>query len=83
MAYTVFGEDYHAGPGGRVIAARREDYELGKRFWQLCEHLFAEGKIKAYPTRVEGSGLEGVLTGLGMLRENRVSGQKLVYTLDE
>lgn len=81
MAYTIFGEDYHAGPGGRVIAASGGDYKLGKRFWQLCESLFAEGRVRVHPTIVGNEGLEGVLSGLRMLKENRVSGRKLVYTL--
>lgn len=80
LYYTVFGEPYMYF-GERP--ASLEDYEFGKRFWELSKGLLAEGKVR--PIRVirnrGGSGLEGVLVGLHESKEGRVSAGKLVYTL--
>lgn len=39
-----------------------------------------EGKIKVHKPRV-GSGMENILDGLDQLKNNKVSGEKLVYRL--
>lgn len=60
-----------------------ENYEFGKKFWEISRGLLAEGKLK--PIRVVknqgGSGLEGVVVGLKELKEGKVSAGKLVYTI--
>ncbi|KAL2267837.1 hypothetical protein VTJ83DRAFT_5114 [Remersonia thermophila] len=80
LAYTMFGEPVDIGIQKPVVP---EDYEFGKKFWELSRGLLAEGKLK--PARVGlnrgGEGLEGVLIGLDELKHGRVSGEKLVYTL--
>ncbi|SPN97149.1 related to toxD gene [Cephalotrichum gorgonifer] len=80
LYYTVFGEDFMYG---EKLDAVPKNYEFGKTFWELSRELLAAGKVK--PIRVSvnrgGSGLEGVLVGLNELREGKVSGEKLVYTL--
>ncbi|KAF6815058.1 zinc-binding oxidoreductase [Colletotrichum sojae] len=80
LYYTVFGEPF--GYFGRREAVP-EDYEFGKRFWELSRQLLADGKLK--PIRViknrGGSGLDGVIFGLKELKEGKVSAGKLVYTL--
>ena len=78
LAYTALGEAFTFGD--IKIPAKPEDYEFAKMFWELSRELLAEGKIKAHPRRVR-QGLEGVLEGLQELKDNRVSGEKLVYTL--
>lgn len=80
LAYFVFGEEFRKwGP----FPARPADFEFGKMFWELTRGLMAEGKVKAARQDVNrgGKGLEGVLVGLQEMREGRVSGVKLVYTL--
>lgn len=81
MGYTVFGEAFNRG--GREYPAKPQDKEFGKAFWDLSGDLLARGKFKVARTSVNqgGAGLEGVLKGLDDLREGRVSGTKLVYTL--
>jgi hypothetical protein len=46
--------------------------------------LFAEGRLVAHPQKVnlDGEGLEGVLKGLQIIRDGKVSGFKLVYRID-
>lgn len=80
FAYTVFGEAFEKF---RRFEAVEEDYEFGKMFWELSRELLAAGKVKAARRDVNrgGKGLEGVLVGLKEMKENKVSGVKLVYTL--
>ncbi|EAQ88415.1 hypothetical protein CHGG_05034 [Chaetomium globosum CBS 148.51] len=81
LGYTILGEEIKKG--GRDIPAIPEDYEFGKKFWEVSSGLLAEGKIKPARTDVNrgGKGLEGVLVGLEELKAGKVSGVKLVYTL--
>jgi hypothetical protein len=85
LGYTILGEDIHKGhiDEGRLIPAVPEDYEFGKKFWEVSRGLLAEGKVKPARTDVNrgGKGLEGVLVGLQELKAGKVSGVKLVYTL--
>ncbi|KAL3300889.1 toxD protein [Colletotrichum asianum] len=80
LYYTVFGEEF--GYFGKRDAVP-ENYEFGKRFWELSRELLAEGKLK--PIRViknrGSSGLDGVIVGLKELKEGKVSAGKLVYTI--
>ncbi|KAF4813849.1 Protein TOXD [Colletotrichum siamense] len=80
LYYTVFGEEF--GYFGKRDAVP-ENYEFGKRFWELSRELLAAGKLK--PIRViknrGGSGLDGVIVGLKELKEGKVSAGKLVYTI--
>ena len=81
VAYTMFGEAFDKV--WLVMPAVPEDYEYGKMFWGLARELLEQGKVK--PARGDvnrgGEGLEGVLVGLRDLKEGKVSGVKLVYTL--
>ncbi|KAK1597968.1 zinc-binding dehydrogenase [Colletotrichum navitas] len=81
LYYSVFGEEYGYFAGKRDAVP--ENYEFGKKFWEISRDLLADGKLK--PIRViknqGGSGLEGVVVGLKELKEGKVSGGKLVYTI--
>lgn len=81
MGYTVFGEAFTRG--GRDYPAKPEDREFGKAFWDLSQDLLEQGKFKVARTSVNqgGAGLDGVLKGLEDLRNGKVSGTKLVYSL--
>ncbi|GAB7365801.1 hypothetical protein MBLNU230_g7134t1 [Neophaeotheca triangularis] len=81
LGYTVMGESFMFGP--TEWKAKPEDLEFGRKFWELSEKLFAEGKVKVHPPQVEKGGLQGVFDGLKALREERVSGKKLVYNVQE
>lgn len=80
LAYFVFGEEFKKWV---PLPAKPEDYEFGKMFWEMARGLLAEGKVKAARQDVNrgGKGLEGVLKGLQDMREGKVTGVKLVYTL--
>lgn len=81
LGYTVNGEMFYFGP--QEWKARPDDLEFGKKFWALSEKLFAEGKLKVHPPQEEKGGLQGVFDGMQALREQRVSGKKLVYDVNE
>ncbi|GAD97953.1 zinc-binding oxidoreductase ToxD, putative [Paecilomyces variotii No. 5] len=81
LAYTAIGEDFKFGDVH--VPAKPEDKEFAEKFWAMAEKLFAEGKVEAHPPKVNPGGLKGVLDGLNLLRENKVSGKKLVYNVDE
>lgn len=76
LAYTAIGEKYNDR-----FQASQTDYEFGAKFWKVAEGLLNEGKIKAHPTEVR-KGLEGVPQGLQDLKDGKVSGVKLVYTVE-
>jgi NADPH:quinone reductase-like Zn-dependent oxidoreductase len=81
LAYTVVGEAFKIGP--KDVPAKPQDFEFGKMFWELARQLLAEGKVKVHRISVNetGKGLEGVLKGIELMRQGKVSGRKLVYTL--
>ncbi|KAK2613982.1 hypothetical protein N8I77_000847 [Diaporthe amygdali] len=81
MGYTALGEAFKRH--GREYPQKPEDAKFGKAFWELTEDLLSKGKFKAARMSVNrgGEGLEGVLKGLNDLKEGKVSGTKLVYTL--
>lgn len=81
LAYTVFGED--VTKLGHDIPANAKDWEFGTMFMALARNLVASGKVKPAKQSVNrgGQGLEGVLKGLDEIKQGKVSGEKLVYTL--
>lgn len=80
LAYTITGEAFTFGPAD--IPAAPQDFEFGKTFWEMSTGLFAEGKVKVHRPEVRKGGLKGVFDGLNDLKEGKVSGVKLVYTLE-
>jgi hypothetical protein len=80
LAYTMFGEPFDKGIPTPAVPA---DFEYGVKFWELARELLAAGKIKPAKADVNrgGKGLDGVLVGLKELKDGKVSGAKLVYTL--
>ena len=81
IGYTIFGESFKMGPN--KIPAVPEDFEFGKKFWELSTGLLESGKVKAHRSAVDkyGVGLDGVSKGMAVLRQGWVSGEKLVFTL--
>lgn len=83
LAYTALGEYSTMGPGGPELPASKEDYEFGVMFWDMAQKSLAERKLKVHPPKVGKEGLKGVLDGLQLLRDDKVSGEKLVYRVSE
>jgi NADPH:quinone reductase-like Zn-dependent oxidoreductase len=81
LAYTIVGERFTLGT--KEFPAKPEDEAFAKKFWKITKDLLAEGKVKAHKLSVNeyGSGLDGVLKGMEAMKEGKVSGEKLVFTL--
>lgn len=79
LAYTAIGEDFTFGK--TPMAAKPEDKKFASNFMGIAERLLADGKVKVHKPKVCSGGLKGVLNGLQLLREDRVSGEKLVYNI--
>lgn len=74
-AYIFEGKEYHARP---------DDFVFYSEFYRLVETLWAQGRLTTHPVRLESGGLNGVVGhGLQLLREGKVSGEKLVYRIDD
>lgn len=78
---TVFGESFDKL--GAHVPAKLEDYEFTKKFWRITEGLLATGQLKPHPITLGKEGLVGVFEGMQKAREGKVSGEKLVYRVDE
>ena len=81
LGYTAIGEEISFP--GRKIPAKKEDLQFMTMFTGIAQELLAEGKIKPHPVGLRQGGLKGVLDGLQDMREGKVSGEKLVYRVDE
>lgn len=81
LAYTVVGESFKFGPN--EVPAKPEDAKFAEEFWELSRRLLADGKVKAHKPSVDkyGKGLEGAVKGMQALKERKVSGEKLVFTM--
>jgi SAM-dependent methyltransferase len=80
IGYTVFGEEFRKET---VVQKREVDYEFWLKFWRTCERLLQQKRFKPPPifVNVGCRGFEGILYGIQYLKEGRVSGGKLIYTL--
>lgn len=81
MAYTAFGQEYRQND--KVTPAKPQDLEYAARFWKVAGELLAQGKIKPHPAEVREGGLEGILDGLEDMKQDKVSGVKLVYKVQD
>ncbi|KKY24334.1 putative zinc-binding oxidoreductase [Diplodia seriata] len=81
MAYTAFGEEFRKGT--KTTPAKPQDLEFATKFWKLAGELLEQGKIKVHPPEVREGGLGGILEGLEDMRQDKVSGVKLVYKVQD
>lgn len=79
--YTIFNESFQKA--GRDNPAMPDDFEFAKKFSGITEKLLAEGKLKTHPEKVGAKGLEGALQGMQDMKDDKVSGNKLVYRVRE
>ncbi|CZR68298.1 probable ToxD-like zinc binding oxidoreductase [Phialocephala subalpina] len=82
VVFTVFGQKFAwLPPIGPMFPAVPADRAALVRFYSnLPNHV---NDIKPTPLRVVGSGFKEILSGLGDLRQGKVSGQKLVVKFKE
>lgn len=68
---------------GKHFPANAAHFEFAKMFTDLTESLLEKGKLRAHPIIVRQGGLRGVLDGLKLIRDGKISGAKLVYRVAE
>ncbi|KAL1861079.1 hypothetical protein Plec18170_001594 [Paecilomyces lecythidis] len=81
LMYELMGEPFYRGEELRQV--KKEDFDYLAEFLESATKFIAEGKVKPHPAKVGKDGLKGVLEGLQLMRENKVSGVKLVYKVEE
>lgn len=81
LGYTAAGEAFKFGD--IPFPAKPEDKAYAEMFVSIAESLLAQEKVKVHRPRVGKDGLKGVLEGLQLLKEDKVSGEKLVYNISE
>jgi len=81
LMYTMFNEAFHKF--GMDFPPSQEDFDFAKKFTAITENLLAEGKLETHPDRVGKGGLQGALEGMEEMKAGKVSGEKLVYKVDE
>ena len=79
--YTIFNDKF--SKGGRETPAVQEDFDFAKKFMEITEKLLKEGRLKTHPEKVGSQGLAGALQGMKDMQNDKVSGQKLVYRVEE
>jgi NADPH:quinone reductase-like Zn-dependent oxidoreductase len=81
LAYTIFNQEFQwLPPVGPKIGKIPSDQEALVRFYRALPEFTS--KLKAPPLKQIEGGLEGLTTGLDLLRQGKVSGAKLVSRLD-
>ena len=69
--------------GAYECEARPDRRAFGGTWFALLQGLLDSGKIRSHPPKVMLGGFEGVIGGIDILRRRGVSGEKLVYFLNE
>ncbi|KAH7408069.1 chaperonin 10-like protein [Cadophora sp. MPI-SDFR-AT-0126] len=80
MAFTAIGESFIMN--GIEIPAKPEDHVFAVKWTRLAGDLLFRRKLKPHPAEVRPGGLHGVLGGLQEMRDGKVSGVKLVYSIE-
>lgn len=79
LGYTAAGE-----PVKKWVFEYKDttaDFEFMKKWVsEVVDPTLATGRVKVHPPKL-GKGLENVFEGLDLLKHDKVSGQKLVYTV--
>jgi len=83
MAYHCLGEPMQMQPDGPILPPDPEALEFSKQFLAMAEKLVADGKVTPHPAQIGQQGLKGILEGLQLMKQGKVSGKKLVYRIDE
>lgn len=81
LGYDMSGEAYIFE--GDAYLAKPEALEFGRKWYKIAEELWASGMWQTHRQKVGENGLLGVLDGMQIMRQGLVSGEKLVYRVDE
>jgi hypothetical protein len=81
LGYSQSGEPFIFEK--EYFEAQPDHYVFAAGFFAVAERLWHEGRWRPHPQRVERGGLSGVPDGLQQMKEGKVSGEKLVYLVDD
>lgn len=82
LMYTIFGREMNFF--GNVFQAKPEDKEFAQKFYKLLSDvILPQGLLKPNKVTKIPGGLNGVEEGFKRMMENKVTAEKLVYTIDE
>ena len=62
-----------------IYPASPEDFVLGVQYASIADNLWAQGKLKPHPQRIEEGGLSGIPHGLQLMREGGYNEEKLHF----
>ena len=82
LAYKALGYTVAENPIEKPFEEERiaKDVDFMKKWIEVVDSLLQQKQLKVHPPAVVG-GLEDVLDGLSLMRQGKVSGKKLVYTV--
>lgn len=80
LGYTSVGEPVEKAFGSFGKERCENDYKFMQKWIEEGDRLLAEKKLKPHPIKVE-KGLEGIIQGMDDMRDEKVSGQKLVFSV--
>ena len=80
LGYTAAGEPFEMMGTEFKEEVVKPDYEYIQKWMPIGEQLLAQKKVKAHPTKV-GKGFENILEAVDLLRNEKVSGQKMVFSV--
>jgi len=82
LMYTIFGKETNIF--GIPLEAKPEDKQFAEKFYKLLtDVLLPKGLVKPNKVVKIPGGLNGVEDGFQRMMENKVTAEKLVYTIDE
>jgi NADPH:quinone reductase-like Zn-dependent oxidoreductase len=82
MMYTIFGREIDTF--GQHYKVKPQDKEFAEKFFKLlADVLLPNGLVKPNKVTKIPGGLNGVENGFKQMMENKIAGEKLVYTLAE
>ncbi|KAL5113214.1 hypothetical protein ACEQ8H_008921 [Pleosporales sp. CAS-2024a] len=80
MVLTIFGTQV-ALTGDYYRDAQPEAREFGAKLFSTLQAVMDRGEIEPHPIKLMTGGWQGVLEGVDMIRNQSLSGQKLVYSV--
>jgi len=80
IAYMATGEPLAKGPYQQEDTSA--EFEFMKKWIAIVDPLLAAGKIKPHPQKI-GHGFDGILDGMDLMRDGKLSGGKLVFNVEE
>jgi NADPH:quinone reductase-like Zn-dependent oxidoreductase len=78
LTFTLTGEPFGYKSGSRFEGSQ-EDFEWAKKFSKTIGKLLEDKTLEPVKPVVGEGGLEGVLKGIDLYRQGKVSGQKISY----